>query len=78
MDMMKYFGIDVETQTLGEILKILVDRGVGVFSVVPRGENDKPLGMFVLLSNTDAIPYVQKALDDYDAEKEKVGEGVGG
>lgn len=76
MDIFKEFGIDVGNDTLGEIITKMTDKGLGNFSVVPTGEDKKPVGMFLVLANPDVIPYVERALDEYDAdmEREEAGE----
>lgn len=71
MDIFKHFGIDVGKDTLDEILTKMTDKGLGNFSVVPKGKDDKPVGMLLVLSDPDAIPYVERALEEYDADMEQ-------
>ena len=77
MDIFKHFGIDVGKDTLDEIITKMTDKGLGNFSVVPRDKDDKPRGMFLVLSDPDAIPYVERALEEYDADMEREEEGEG-
>lgn len=77
MDIFKHFDIDVGKDTLGEIITKMTDKGLSRFSVVPRYKDDKPRGMFLVLSDPDAIPYVERALAEYDANMEREEEWEG-
>lgn len=71
MDMFTHLGVDMNNDTLPAILEQLQDKGVGNACIIPRGANDKALGMFLLLTDTAAIPYVEKALEQYNADCEQ-------
>lgn len=68
MDMFDYLGVDMNNDTLSEILEKLNAKGVGNASIIPKNAAGEPLGMFLLLADTGAIPYVKSALDEYDSD----------
>ncbi len=70
MKIFKYFGIDVGKDTLDVILTKMDEKGLGNFSVVPEGEDGKPAGMLLVLSDPGAVSCVKKALEEYEAATE--------
>lgn len=71
-DLFRYFGVDLNNDTLAEILDMLDKKGIGNACITPKRQDDQPMGMFMLLADTEAIPYVERALEEYarDCEDE--------
>lgn len=70
MDIFKHFGIDVGKDTLDEIFSKMKEKGLGNFSVVPKGADGKTTGMLLVLEDPGAIHYVVRALEEYDTDME--------
>ena len=71
MDIFKHFGIDMNNDTLSQIIDKMNDKGVGNFCITPSTDDNTPKGMFLVLSDPEAVPYVQRALEEYDADMEQ-------
>lgn len=70
MEIFKHFGIDVGKDTLEQIFNKMDEKGLGSFSVVLRDKDDSPKGMLLMLKDAEAIPYVERALEAYEADTE--------
>lgn len=68
MDMFEYLGVDINNDTLSEILEKFNAKGIGNASIIPQNAAGEPLGMFLLVADPGAIPYVQSALTEYDLD----------
>ena len=71
-DLFKYFGADMNNDTLTGILDKFGKKGVGNACVIFKGDSGEPLGMFLFLADTKAIPYVERALEEYDKDCEVI------
>ena len=70
MEMFKHFGIDLNNDTISQILAKATEAGLGNIQIVPKNADDSPLGMLLILNELEAIPYVEEALNQYDRDKE--------
>lgn len=71
MDIFKHFGIDMNNDTLSQIIDKMNDKGLGSFYIKPSIDGETPMGMFLVLADPKAVPYVERALEEYDADTEK-------
>ena len=71
MEMFKHFGMDLNNDTLSQLFEKMNDAGLENAKVTPQNEDGEPVGMFLLLNNVDAIPYIERALEQYDADTEE-------
>lgn len=70
MDIFKYFGIDVEKDTLAQTLGKMNEAGLRNACIIPRDKESNPTGMILLLSDPEAVPYVEKALEQFNRDSE--------
>lgn len=70
MDLFKYFDIDLEKDTLESVFTKLHDKGIGNCSVTISGE-EKTFGMLLFVTESEFIPFLEKAISEFDQLKEE-------
>ena len=66
--MFNLFDIDPSKDTVKEAIEKISESGMGICALTTSDEQNNPTGMFLILTEAEAIPYVERALELYREE----------
>lgn len=70
MDLFKHFDIDLENDTLQSVFAKVHDKGLGnCFVTISREE--KKFGMLLFVTESEFMPFLEKAISEFDQFKEE-------